>query len=117
MPEKQNMEELLMQLQMQNQQLQAIMMQRQAMTIQGREIEAALEGIEKSQSDIFKSIGPILVKTSKEGIKKELTEEKEEIELKLAALDRQEKKIKDKVKEMQEKFQSLMPQEGAGQGG
>ena len=117
MPDKQGLEELLMQLQMQNQHLQTIMLQRQKMTVQGREIDSALESIEKSTNDIFKSVGPILVKTTKDAIKKELNEEKEEIELRMAALDRQEKKVKEKVKEMQEKFQAMMPQEGIGQGG
>ncbi len=117
MTDKNQLEQLLTQLQMQNQHLQTIMMQRQAMSIQGKEIESALESIENSQDDIYKSVGPILVKISKENIKKELTEEKEDIDLKLGALERQEKKVKEKVKEIQEKFQELMPHEGVGQGG
>ena len=64
--------------------------------------------IEKSGGEeIFKSIGPILVKTSKEAIKKDLEEGREEAELKVKALEKQEIRIKQKIKSMQERFQAL----------
>jgi prefoldin beta subunit len=101
-------EEIFGELQMQNQQLQTITMQRQSLLIQQKEMEKALEEVEKTaDEDIYRSVGPILVKTSKETIKKELEEGKEDADLKLKSLEKQEARIKQKIKTMQERFQSL----------
>ena len=51
---------------------------------------------------------------------KELKENIEDIDLKLQAMERQEKKLKDRLKESQEKFKELMPRKeeiGIGHGG
>jgi prefoldin beta subunit len=109
-----NVEQVVAQLQMHNQILQTIAMQRQSLMIQQKEIESALNTVDTCDSDVYKSVGPILVKSDKETIKKELEEQKEEIELKLKSFDGQEKKLKEKMKDMQEKLQDMMP---AGQGG
>ena len=108
------LESLIGHLQLQNQQLQTLMMQKQSLTIQTREIEKALEHLEIASDDVYRSVGPILVKTPKADVKGQLEEEKEEIDLKIKALDSQEKKLKEKLKENQEKIQGMMP---AGQGG
>lgn len=106
MPE--NLEEVLAQLQVQNQQLQNVMMQKQALIIQSKEIEKALEEISKEDTqEVYSSVGPILVKADKDKLKKELEEEKEEMELKVKTLEKQEARLKSLLKEGQEKFQSL----------
>ncbi|MBI2578731.1 MAG: prefoldin subunit beta [Candidatus Aenigmarchaeota archaeon] len=103
-----NLEELLGHLQMQNQQLQNVMMQKQALIIQTKEIEKALEEISREDSEeIYRSVGPILVKADKEKVKKDLEEQKEEMELKIKSLEKQESRLKSLMKEGQEKFQSL----------
>ena len=103
-----NLEEVLGQLQMQNQQLQNVLLQKQTLLMQSKEIEKALEEIEKEDTqEIYRSVGPILVKTEKAKVKKELVEQKEEIDLKVKSLEKQETKLKSLLKEGQEKFQSL----------
>ena len=103
-----DVEEMISELQNSNQQLQTIVMQKQALMIQNKEAEKALEEIEKCRDeDIYKSVGPILVRTSKETMKKELLEEREETELKLKSLEKQETRIRQKMKTIQEKFQSM----------
>ena len=109
-----NVEQVVSQLQMHNQILQTIAMQRQSLMIQSKELESALSAVEACDSDVYKSVGPILVKSDKETVKKELEEQKDDIELKLKSFESQEKKLKEKMKEMQEKLQDMMP---AGQGG
>lgn len=106
-------EDTLNELQAQNQQLQTIMIQRQALMMQDKEIEKALEEIEKSGEEIYKSVGPILVKTSKEAIKKELEEGREDAGLKIKSLEKQEARVKQKIKSIQEKFQAIA-QSGSG---
>ena len=108
------LEDILSELQMHNQQLQAIMIQKQALMIQDKEMEKALEEIEKcSDEEIFKSIGPILVKSPKEEVKKELEDGREDTDLKIKSLERQEARVKQKIKSIQEKFQALA-QSGSG---
>lgn len=93
---------------MQNQQLQSVMMQKQALIIQSKEIEKALEEISREDSEeIYRSVGPILVKADKEKVKKDLEEQKEEMELKIKSLEKQEARLKSLMKEGQEKFQAL----------
>jgi prefoldin beta subunit len=108
-------EEFLQQFQIQNQQLQMVMAQKQNLVIQNKEIEKAMEELEKSESeDVYKSVGPILVKSDKKTLIKELGDNKEETDIKIKALESQEKKLKEKMKNAQEKLQNLVPK---GQGG
>ena|SRR3989344_4194573 len=113
-----DLENIIMQLESQNQQLQIVMSQKQSLMIQNKELERALEEIDKlKDEDIFKSVGPILVKTKKADIKKEMEENKEDNEIKLKTMETQEKKLKDRIKEGQEKFQELLPKHSGGHGG
>lgn len=106
-------EELLSQLEVQNQQLQAIMLQKQTLMIQGKEIEKALEELATAgDKEIYKSVGPILVRTGKAEVTKELGDTKEDIDLKLVTLEKQEKRLKDKIREHQERFQKMLPKTG-----
>ena len=116
-PSKKDLEELIGQLQMNNQQLQNVMIQKQTLMIQTKEIEKALEQLEKASDDVYKSVGPILVKTPKEDIKKELAESKEDIDLKIQSLDKQEAKIKERIKKSQDMFKGMIPEEEPGEGG
>lgn len=103
-----NLEELLGQLQMQNQQLQNVLLQKQTLMLQGKEVEKALDEISKEDTqEIYRSIGPILVRADKEKTKKDLEEQKEEMELKIKTLEKQESRLKSMMKESQEKFQGL----------
>ncbi len=110
------LEDVVNQLQVQNQQLQVIMMQKQSLLMQGNEVEKALEEIEKHGEEIYKSVGPLLVKTAKGDIKGELSAMKEEVDLKIKTLENQEKRLKEKLRGAQEKFQTLIPKH-QGQGG
>ncbi len=112
---EENLEEVINQLQAQNQQLQTIMIQKQGVMIQNREIENALEYLEKMQGDeVYKTVGPILVKADKGEMRKELEESREEMDLKIKALQNQEKRVKEKLKESQERFQEMAKHVGHG---
>ena len=112
MPEKEthNLESLLAGVQAQNQQMQGIMVQKQTIQLQVHETERALEELEKSpeDGDVFRAVGPILVKTTKANLTKELGVMKEELDLRVKTLDKQEKRIKESLQETQEKLQSLI---------
>ena len=69
------------------------------------EVIQALEEIDKSKDEhVYKASGPILIKSSKEDVKKELSEKDEFITTRLQTLERSEKKVKEKIEELREKL-------------
>jgi len=103
------LKELIGNLQIQNQQLQALQIQKQTLSTQQKEIDNALEEIGKNPEEIYKTVGPILVKTAKTEIIKDLNETKEDIQLKIKTIESQEKKLSAKMEENQKKFKEMMP--------
>jgi prefoldin beta subunit len=102
-------EELMGQMQMQSQQLQNMMAQKQALMVQIHEVEKALEHLENVNDEkIYKSIGPIIIESDKEKVKKELEESKEDADLKIKSLEDHEKKLKNKLQEAQENIQKMI---------
>ncbi len=101
-------QQLLLQLQTFQQQMQAVALQKENLGMQKIESEKALEELEKSEDEVYKAVGPILVKTTKVNMVKELKEKNETIDLRLSSLNKQEEKIKEKVRENQEKLQTFL---------
>lgn len=101
-------EQLLMQFQFQNQQLENLVMQRQTMAFQKSELESALKEME-TDGEFYKIVGPIMVKKEKESLKTELTDKKEEIELMLKTIEKNEKKIREMLEKNREKLQEILP--------
>jgi len=77
-------------LQILEQNYQAIFMQKQSIQIELGETNTALEEIEKSKETIFRVIGQVMLKTDKENIKKELKEKKDFLEMRVKSIDKQE---------------------------
>mgnify|MGYP003989711965 CR=1 FL=1 len=102
---------LLMKFQTLQQQFQSIAIQKETFTVQKTEIDHALEELNKSKSeDIYKNVGPVLIKTEKKEVVGELKEKLETIELRLKTLSSQEEKFKEKLKENQEEIQKALVQ-------
>lgn len=103
-------QQLLIQLQTLQQQVQAIAIQKEGLSMQKMEIEMAQKELEKSKDadEVFKAIGPVLIKTSKKDMAKELSEKTETIELRLSTLAKQDEKLKEKAKETQNSLQAAL---------
>lgn len=101
-------EQLLMQFQFQNQQLENLLVQKQSLAFQKIEIDNAMKEME-TESEFYKIVGPIIVKKDKETLKAELMDKKDEIELMLKTIERNEKKIRDMVEKSREKLQQILP--------
>jgi prefoldin beta subunit len=85
------------------QQLQQVLTQKEAMGVQVLEIKKALDELEKSKGEeIYKIAGPILIKSQKPGVLKELKERDEAFGLRLKALEKEEKRIKLKIEDIRE---------------
>jgi prefoldin beta subunit len=89
------------------QQIQIISSQKFQLEAHLRDTERALSELEKisAETPIYKSVGSLLVRADdKEGVEKELTEKKETTDIRLKALDRQEKKLIEKYQSLQQEL-------------
>jgi prefoldin beta subunit len=69
-------------------------------------MEKALEEMKNTkEKEVFKIVGPILVKEAKEEVEKQFAEKKELIGVRLKSLKKQEDRLRNKIKESQEKFE------------
>ena len=71
------------------------------------EIKKALEEIEKTKDDVFKVSGPILIKTSKDDVRKDLEDKTEFMELRVKTLEKSEQKLKEQFEDFREKLSKL----------
>lgn len=100
----------IQELQIYEQNLQNILLQKQIFQAELNEIESALKELEKSkEEDCFQITGGIMVKRKKQEIEKELKEKKEITELRIKSFEKQEglinKKAEDIRKELAEKVE------------
>ena len=103
---------ILIELQTFQQQMQTVLLQKESLSIQNMEIDKALEELKKTEhNDVYKAVGPILIKSTKKELSKELNEKKETIELRLKSLQKQENRLKEKLKESQEKFEEILKEQ------
>jgi prefoldin beta subunit len=102
-------QQILIELQTFQQQMQTVLMQKESLNIQNMELDKALEELKKATTeDVYKAVGPILIKSTKKDLEKELSEKKETIELRLKSLQKQEDRIKEKLKDVQAKFEDFL---------
>ncbi|MDI6806526.1 MAG: prefoldin subunit beta [Candidatus Aenigmarchaeota archaeon] len=91
------------------QQLQSILIQRESLRLQSFEVERALEELEKTnQENAYKIAGQIMILKSVDELKKELNRTKEDIKVRVNSLEKMEKKITDRLKELQEKLKDVI---------
>jgi prefoldin beta subunit len=102
--------EQLSRLQQLQQNLQAILMQKQQIEVESMEIEKALEELKKLGEDevVYKTAGPLLIKTKKDDTIKELEEKKELSNTRLLVLGKQESRVKDNLKEVENKINEMI---------
>ncbi|MEM0480968.1 MAG: prefoldin subunit [Candidatus Aenigmatarchaeota archaeon] len=93
--EKENIETL-------QQNLQLVIIEIENLNLRKREIELVLDELSKSKEDtVFKFVGNVLVKRSKDEIIKELNDNKEIIDLRLKNLEKKKEELTQKLKELQ----------------
>jgi prefoldin beta subunit len=103
-------------LQQLQQNLQAIMMQKQQIELEIVETDRALEELKKIGIDdaVYKSAGPLLIKANKEDVLKELEEKKELSNTRVTVLAKQETRVKDNLKEAENKINQMIRSAQAG---
>ena len=110
------LKEQLARLQQLQQNLQAIMMQKQQVEIENVETERALEELRKTTSDdaVYKLAGPLLVKSNRDGLIKDLEEKKELSKTRVVVLGKQESRVKENLKEVESKINQMVQMSQSG---
>lgn len=90
-------------------QLKAIVLRKQQFEYESREIERALNESKSLADDavIYKSVGVLLFRTEKQKVVSELTEKKEELDLRIKTVEKQEMRLKQQLEELRK---SIMDQ-------
>jgi prefoldin beta subunit len=102
-------QQILVELQTFQQQMQTVLIQKESLNIQNMEIGKALEELGKTEhDDVYKTVGPILIKSTKKDLIQQLGDKKETLDIRLKSLQKQETRLKEKMKESQEKFEEMM---------
>ncbi len=97
------------QFQQYQQQLQAVLIQKETMQLQLMEMNKALEELDSTKNEkAYKITGQIMVSKPVEELKKELGETKEAIEVRINSLGKTEEKITGKLKEMETELRKLV---------
>jgi prefoldin beta subunit len=109
-------ENKIQQLQMIEQSLTNLAVQRQQFQSQLVEVESALSEIETTEK-VYRIIGNIMVASPKEKVGTDLTSKKEILELRIKNLEKQEKQIKDKAQRLQSDVLSEMKAKESGKDG
>lgn len=103
-------EQKIQQMQLLEQNLQSFLMQRQQFQAQLAEIDSALKELKTSKKS-YKIVGNIMVDSNKDDLEKELKKNKEVIELRIKALQKQEDSLRDKQKKIQKEVLSDIKKE------
>jgi len=95
------LQQLVAQFQAYQQQLQMVSAQKEALNMQLLEAGKALEELAKpAKDDIYKVIGPVLVKVRREDARADLGSKKELILLRIKTLEKSESKLKERLTEL-----------------
>ena len=93
-------QEKINQLSMMEQNMSSLVMQKQQLQQQLIEVESALSEI-TSSNECYKIVGNVMLKTDSKKLEKELMDKKETCDLRIAAIDKQQQKLKEKAAKTQ----------------
>ena len=112
------LQEQLGRLQQAQQNLQAILAQKQQLEMEQLETEKSLEELKKASDDttVFKHAGSILIKSTKNDLIGDLEEKKELGKTRTTVMEKQEKRLRESLKELETKINEMVkgpPSSGA----
>lgn len=93
-------ENQIQEMQILDQNLQNLTMQKQSFQIELSETQSALDEMEKSGEEVYKIIGQLMIKAEKSKIKDELYSKKKLLELKIKSFEKQEDILTEKLEKL-----------------
>ena len=100
MPDK-NKENKIQEMQIIEQSLQNLLMQKQAFQIELSETKSALKEIEKASDEVFRIIGQLMIKADRGKILDELSNKEKLFNLRLESIEKQEGSLAEKLEKLQ----------------
>ena len=91
---------MLQEMQILEQNLQNTLVQKQSFQMELVETNSAFEELKKSDDEVYKVVGGLMIKSSKDKVEKELQEKIKFIEAKIVAIEKQEEFLEKKVEEL-----------------
>jgi len=99
------LQQLVAQFQAYQQQLQIVSSQKEALNMQLLEAGKALDELAKpAKDDVYKIVGPVLVKVKRDEAKTDLESKKELVMLRIKTLEKSESKLKEKLIELKDRL-------------
>ena len=86
------------------QNLQNILLQKQAFQMELSETKSALKEIENAGEEIFKIIGQLMIKTNKSKMKQELLDKEKILNLRTKSIEKQEKYLTEQLDKIRDKI-------------
>ena len=87
------------------QQIRNVLIQKETIKLQLAEIDSALEELKNSKEDnVYKVVGNVMIKKSKNDVEKELKEVKEDLQIRVNSLEKIEKDLIERIKNVEEKL-------------
>lgn len=99
-------EKQIQELQIIEQNLQNILMQKQAFQMELNETENASSELAKAKDEVYKIAGQIMIKSSKEVLLKELDEKKHLLSLRLKSIEKQESPLSERAGKLRDEIVS-----------
>ena len=100
-------EKKISQLQLLEQSMQNLLMQKQQFQLQQVEVESALKELE-NVNEAYKIVGNIMILSKKDDLKKDLDSKKEVMELRIKNMEKQEDQLREKASKLQNEVMKEM---------
>jgi len=100
--------EKIQELQILEQNLQNLLLQKQSFQMEFSETKTALKEIEHSGDEVYKIIGQLMLKTGKQKIKEELSSKEKMLELRIKSIENQEKTFTERMENLRKELTKEM---------
>jgi len=94
----------LQEMQFLEQNLQNLLLQKQAFQMELSETQSASKEIEKAGDEVFKIIGQLMIKSDKSKMKKELEDKEKILNLRINSIEKQEKNFVEQLENLRDKI-------------
>ena len=101
-----NTQKIIQELQSYEQTIQNIIMQKQSLQLELNEVNNALTELTNYNGDVFRILGGIMIKAEANKTKKELEENKKNLDMHLASFEKQEKDVTEKALKLRKEVMS-----------
>jgi len=98
----QETQEKIQQLQIFEQNLQNFLLQKQAFHMELSETENSLKEIENTKDDVYKLVGQVMIKASRQELEKDFKQKIDLLNLRMKSIDKQENRLKEEIEKLRE---------------